>query len=402
MLCKGVDLTHPEGILARAVVGQSAGGRLLPDNQASSDPWRTDTLLEGSRPFGENLRQKLLLESLGPEVPDVEQTHLRRLLELEQKAVTSKVFVMEDLDDLWVAVAFPYQAPPVVRNSLHNLFDRGKLGEHRKERRSAVEAPIALAVECVAQSKVKLEAKSPSRVLLLTGADPWLELTAARLTLQPDKALRIEITDHAAVDPRDFPRSLRHFGGAHACNRLFHAGNEPDALRIAEELARPSGRCKVEVADLGRHAAAIGAVRHGGLLEKQQWVGREINQIDIVRTAPVAVGILGTNRDGEWFWRRVSDKGTALLPAEWSSVLSFDTPASARIGLAECPHPDFAARRWLAADQWAEASLRWHEVIIDEERPNHWELQFRWSPIRHHWNAKSRCCPRWRIHSTAQ
>ncbi len=266
--------------------------------------------------------------------------------------------------------------------------------------RSAIEAPIALALESIWQSRIEVD---PPCDVLLTGLPPRLELTAARIN-RVERTLKIEITDYAAIHggPAGYKDSLRHFGRDTARGRLIHAGRPVEALAIARELGRSPGPADVD--DRGELAVAIGAILHGGLLLERQWVGQQVSQLEIERTAPVAVGVLGTNKAGEWFWRRVIDKGSPIRKEPTCAGLNTGGPAPARIALAECPHRDYADRLWLIQDDWPAAGLRWHEIIDSAPTdgvPNDWDLLLKMSRINF-WNSKAFFYPQWHIRSRAR
>ena len=278
-----------------------------------------------------------------------------------------------------MSVAIPYQTSPLVRKCIHKLFNTQILNKNRKENRTAIEAPIALALECVAQSKI--DTQSPSHVLLLTGVDPSIELTAATLK-QVNSLLNIETTAFASLDAGGVSGDLRRFGRTRA-TRLFHAGSPDVAQKVAKQLEL--GPDPDHVVDLGKHAVAIGAVRHGGLLRGQFWLENKINNLEVVRTAPVAVGVLGTNEAGDWFWRRILDKGIPVSTSATMAGLRVGGPLPERLGLAECPRPDFAGRRWLAQDDWSAAGLRWHEIVTPSETPDNWDLQLKIGQNNKNW-----------------
>jgi hypothetical protein len=336
----------------------------------------------------EEIEASLLLAA----TPEIQPDLVRVQLNTQSKFIDRRVFGIEARKELWVAFAFPYQTAPLVRMELHNLFNYQYLAEQPKEQRSAIEAPIALLIECVAQSKV--DPDSGSCVLLLTGTPPRTELTGARLTRQGN-TLHIGVTAYAAIDPDNLPASVDRLGGNHAYRYLFHAASPDQAKGVAKALTSSSGAC--EIVDMGRHAIAVGAIRYGGLLRAQQWVGRQVSGVEVERILPAAVGVLGTNKQEEWFWRRLFDKGMKLSMDPIHSGLSSGVPAPERVFLAECTRPNFDAPRWLAQDDWPTAGLRAHGVIENSEKLDDWDLELsmvnnrQWNRLRY---------PRWKIVET--
>jgi hypothetical protein len=384
MAYKGVDLTHPQWTLARASLGTGLRQRLVPVDQNPASEWPTETILDGSRPFWEELEPILAVKALETRIPDVFDKTIKPILDSQRGRFDRKVFGNEIAQELWLAFAFPYRTPPLVRKNLHSLLNTRYLRNHPRAKRSAIEAPIALALEGVAQNEIPAE--SPVSVLLLTGVHPMLELTAATLTLD-DAILKVEVTAYAEIDPADIAGSLRTFGERHVSGRLLHAGTAGEAHAVAGEL-NPDSR-RHAVVDLGKHATAIGAVRYGGVLEQQLWLGNKVQEIKVERSAPVAVGVLGTNRAGEWFWRCVLEKGAPISTTAIRAGLIAAAPTPERIALAECPRAEFAARRWLTQNDWPAAGLRWHEVLTDTQRPENWDLQYQMRLNTTQWNKLS-------------
>ena len=376
--------------MAIARLGNDPRQRLIPPDESPLSEWPTEQILDKDRSFWERIGQDLGLDNLGLEVPDNIENRVIQTLVGESAVIDRRVFGSASPKELPpVAFAFPYQTPRLVRKNLHFLFNyRYIMGSAVKEKPSAIEAPIALALECVAQRKA-VETDSTENLILLTGEHPTLELTAATL-VREGALLRIEITAHALIDPANVKGSLRHFGAISRRGHFFHAGIGDSARLVVNEW-KPG-----DVIDMGLHAVAIGAVRHGGILNKKRWLGNPINELEIKRTAPVALGVLGTNSAGAWFWRRVVEKGTTLTDRPISAGLNLiDPTGTEKIALVECGNPEFAARRWLCREDWADAGLRWHEVIDSTEATADWDLQPRTSINRQHWNHLA--CPGWQI-----
>ena len=391
MACKGVDLTHPEWILACVVVAPpDSKRRLIPPDNTPPSEWPIEMIRDGQRPLWKEIEKKLVLSSLQTEIPDVPLKLINPFLDNErrQSSIDQKVFGNENVEDLCLSVAFPYQTSPLVRKCIHKLFNPQTLNKNKRENRTAIEAPIALALECVAQSRIDIQSRT--QVLLLTGVDPSIEVTAATLQ-QVDSLLKIDITAFASLDAEGVSGDLRRFGRKRA-TCLFHAGTPDVAQKVAKELQLDPD--PDHVVDLGKHAVAIGAVRHGGLLRSQFWLENKINKLEVVRSAPVAVGVLGTNEAGDWFWRRISDKDIAVSTSATKAGLRIGGPPPERLGLAECPRPDFAGRRWLAQDDWSAAGLRWHDIVSPSETPDTWDLQLKIGQNRN-WHKFS--LPSWEI-----
>lgn len=381
MAYKGVDLAHPRWVLARA--------------RRRSDPPGLDTIgtefiLKDETDFWGRLEQSLSPSSPTIEALDNVERSIKVVLESVRHDIDRRVYAGETKKELRVAFAFPYRTAPVVRRNLRNLI-KNHLGEQPPENRSAIEAPIALALEGVAQKAIRVEAQA--HVLLLTGLERTLELTAATLH-RSGRTLRVEITAYAAIDPADIPGSVRDLGRSAIPGPLFHAGIPEVARAVDGPLRSRPGPSPV---DLGPHATAIGALRHWGLLERQYWLEDPINAIEVTRIAPVALGILGRldpdrlvrELDGEppgpetrealrtspgpaWCWRRLVEKG-APIPSPLALIT--EGPPPERIALAECPREDLAARQWLATGDWRAAGLRWHDVITKRAGHEGWGLQ---------------------------
>ena len=282
-----------------------------------------------------------------------------------------------------------------MRKNLHSLFNRRLDTLHPRQRRSAIEAPIALALEAVARNEVSLE--RPTNLLLLTGVHPSLELTAVTLSLA-GMTLKASVTAYATIDPADIPGSLRDFGESPVPSRLFHSGIAEMAQSVAIKLGRDPSMASL--VDLGKHATAIGAVRHGGLLEKQFWLGHRVNQLEVVRIAPVALGVVGqidpvalgiqgAKPEIQWCWRCLLEKGGPLPTSPSRADLIVPTPSPGRIALAECPSREFAARRWLGQEDWLNAGLRWHDVITVTPNYDACNLQYKMAQTRKKWNTLS-------------
>jgi hypothetical protein len=390
MLCKGVDLTHPQWILAGASITANRNEPLVPAERANGSGWPTEMILDTPRssPWVE-IEESLLLAA----TPEIQTDLVRDQLITQSTLIDRKVFANAARKELWVAFAFPYQTAPLVRMELHNLFSYQFLKEQPREQRCAIEAPIALLIECVAQSKV--EPDSGSCVLLLTGTPPRTELTGARLTRQGN-TLHIGVTAYAAIDPDNLPASVGRLAGNHAYRHLFHAASPDQSQAVAKALMSSSGAC--EIVDMGRQAIAVGAMRYGGLLRAQQWVGRQVSGVEVERILPAAVGVLGTNKHEEWFWRRLFDRGMKLAQDPIPSGLRSGVPAPERVFLAECTHPNFEAPRWLAQQDWPAARLRAHGAIENREKLDDWDLELSMVNKVQQWNRLR--YPRWKIVET--
>ena len=71
MACKGVDLTHPQWIMASArVVFSDHKQQLVPLDQSPVADWPTDLVLDKDRSFWKRIGQSLGLDKLGAELPD--------------------------------------------------------------------------------------------------------------------------------------------------------------------------------------------------------------------------------------------------------------------------------------------------------------------------------------------
>ncbi len=402
-----------------ACLGSDRSQRLIPLDQSPVSDWPTELVLDKDRSFWNRIGQTLGLGNLDREVPDDPDKRLRSFLESDTESIDRKVFASEE-KELLVAFAFPYQTPCLVRKNLHSIFNYRTVTANPINRRSAIEAPIALALECVAQRKAVETVNSTASMLLLTGDPPMLELTGASL-VREGNLLRIAITAYAAIDiePDAIVGSLRHFGGNPSQAPLFHAGIADSAEKVVDNLER-SDRPSA-VIDMGLHAVAIGAVRHGGLLlDGQLWLNNKINRLEVTRTSPVALGVLGTvrvNGAEEWCWRRIVEKGRVLGTSRagelaWKRMvntgmnaakdtiragLNLSATDTEKVALAECPHPEFASKQWLSQKHdWAKAGLRWHEIVPIEEAPSIWDLEVKMSPInRQRWHGLT--CPTWKI-----
>ena len=142
MACKGVDLTHPRWVLATA----TAMREMKPPLKLSD--W--EPIQENDTHFWDNLAEALKIRELGDRRSQ-SIDEMNSLIVNQRPTINSKVFAQTD-SGLYVAFAFPYRTSPLLRKNLHQLSDFLTVGKSiPKERRSAVEAPIALAVECVAQ-----------------------------------------------------------------------------------------------------------------------------------------------------------------------------------------------------------------------------------------------------------
>jgi hypothetical protein len=392
--CKGVDLSHPQWILVNARPGSDALQRLIPADQSPAHEWPTDLILERDRSFWKRAEQMLALHQLSSDIPEKTDSLVQPIFEDEPSMIARKVFGSENLKDLWVAFALPYQAPRLILKHLHYLFNiRAIITAMPRDRLSAIEAPIALAIEGVACRAVELE-PSP-RLLLLTGQPPVLELTAATLDREND-LLRLETTGHATINPDDVAGSLGHLSrGSLRDARLVHPGIPAFAEKVAGELGLDSN--SGDVIDLGPHAVAIGAIRHGGLLTNQLWVGNRIDRLEIKRASPTSLGILGTNRVGEWFWRRLIERGTILGQEPIRAGLNLEAASIERMVIAECPDPLLAGRRWLSQDEWPSAGLRWHEIIAGAKVPENGDLQMSLTSCnRERWHKRT-ICPHWKV-----
>jgi len=281
--------------------------------------------------------------------------------------------------DVRVALAYPYATPWLVQKNLHALFGKGT----RLDDRVAVEAPFALALEGLARSSPAIGDESPVRGLYLTRAEPDLELTmlalSRRARQKPGDLLVIEATGFVVLDGADLSagpvRSA--FGAEDQAVPVYHPGLAGPARRVVEALG---GRR--ESIDLGAHAVAAGAVRYGLVLDRQRCLGedRRTRFIEVRRTAPFALGVLGTNARGDWFWRRISDPEAVpgvdgdRLVGRANLVPGLAAPD--RIHVVECTNAGLAARRWLAATDWEAAGLRWHQVVVRADRdPDRWDLR---------------------------
>ena len=305
------------------------------------------------------------------------------------------MFASENLKELLVAFSFPYQTPRLVRKNLHRIFNYLSIAANPKQKRSAIEAPIALALECVARKAVEIG--SQVSLLLLTGVHPTLELTAATL-VREGKSLGIEITAFAAIDPADIEGSLRHFGGNPRQASLFHAGIADPAEEVAGELRRSNGPC--EVIDMGLHAVAIGAIRYGGLLNKNLWLGNPINE---PRRSTLESAPGGSGRAGH-------ERGRGILVLEAASsvggmarmVAKAADPQRAghlarrkpRRDRAACGVPrilEFAARRWPLPGGLVRrlASPRWRRSSARPRTRESWDLQVWMGLISGHWISMS-------------
>ena len=223
---------------------------------------------------------------------------------------------------------------------------------------------------------------------MLTGVHPTLELTSVTLSREvatnSDIVLRIEVNDYASIDPDRIPHSLRDFQEPSAPVRFVHPGIPDVAERVASCLKqRPP---HVDLVDLGLHAVALGAVRHGGVLCQQWWVGYGIKQIKVSRICPVDLGLVGTNEDGAWFWKRVVAKGAPLSDKPIRSGLNLGPIESESIILAECGRAEYAAKEWLSQEKdWADADIRWHQVLPFGQPLPRWDLQYKLTSSSPHW-----------------
>ena len=60
MACKGVDLTHPEWILACVVVASpDSKRRLIPPDHASPSEWPIELIRDGRRSLRKEIEQKI-------------------------------------------------------------------------------------------------------------------------------------------------------------------------------------------------------------------------------------------------------------------------------------------------------------------------------------------------------
>lgn len=404
---KGVDLTHPLWLLAEP----RSKGDLVPSTGSSPGKWPTTPIFKADRDFWTRALDALTI----PEPPaepfpstPIGET-IKELVAGGGGRFAEAVFNNQDFPNLWVALAVPYRTPRLILKDLHHLFGSRILNLGiKKEKLSVVEAPVALATEFAAQEQEQGWLDEPTPLVLLTGEPPMRELTAATVR-RAEKALRIEVTAHAVIDPADPSGSLSRFAEAlpaDRASRLVHPGMTEAAGQVAALLGDRVG----PELDLQAHAVAVGAVRYGLLLEKQPSLNKPISQVEVKRIAPWAIGVLGTNRSGDfWCWRRLIERGAAISAEPALLPILARRSTIEPLVLAECDRPDHAERLWIARKDtlsppdearrrdWASAGLRWHDVDARVEIPSSPAFQWRHSFLdRSRWNPRCECVS-WKV-----
>lgn len=290
----------------------------------------------------------------------------------------------ERLDRL--GVAFPYATPPPVRLVLPDSIPvRAAFNPRNVDRWTSLEAPLAGCVALVAARQV-----APPRTLWLLNhaprvgrsscpGGPAAELTAVSVVAEGVKLkFRVlawqellygtespPIEDQLAAWPADVP-GLRDPGTLLWC---LHPGLKAFAQVIAQALALSPD----SMHEADRETIAVGAARYAAFEKRKPLDGTVFRELAIERITARTLGVVGQNRAGDLFWRRVLEAGTKLdRPAKAQlQVQAAGIATSPIVMLAELTHPAAKPPAWLPQAQWSPygLSLFATELIQMQGRP---------------------------------
>jgi hypothetical protein len=276
-----------------------------------------------------------------------------------------------------VGVAYPRSISPILRQYLPILLGsepaRSRSGLPANSKLVGLEAPVALTLEAIARNQISV----PGTYAVGCGAGSAKEWTAVTVDRFPSSVpavprpiLRIKLGQTAAS-----PGAI----GLELETTRLVAGDDPTA-------SDPGGA----VVRLDRLAIAIGAARFA------RWRAIEFSnpssndrriQAALLPGMPVLsdetihpLGLIGTNDEGAWFWRRLFEPGTPIPSGR--AVLRSNTKPPYVFYLAETVSPEYGSHRWLAQPEWSRAGLRWHSTHFhsDTNAPlslPRWSLELR-------------------------
>jgi hypothetical protein len=359
LLFRGLDLSRAGWMLSQAVVDQEQGDFELRDSQplppelAASFATLRDHLRVGD-------------ETLALEFPGDEKAPIRPILQECCNKIDAGTGSLVRFDK--VGVAFPYGLSPTVRRMLPLLV-------HEKEddlngRCYGLESPVVASLEMLATGR--LASLFPAESLLFLGhASGGAELTALRVALA-DNQLQLDVlawcalpltADETAIDGQsgDWVRRLVPAGQAPP-RRLCIL--RPGLESVGEQVAAAIGLPGTAIEILADRTVADGAARfaalavQGRLCVGSDYCGPEIRKVEVQRLCPRAVGVLGGNRAGDWFWRRLFAGGTQLRSLAACDVEMGDRNLPPHVILAECAAAASDPPLWLPQSRWQDHGMQ--------------------------------------------
>jgi hypothetical protein len=359
LVFRGIDLSRAGWTLSQAVVDQEQGDFELRDSQPLPP--------ELAAAFA-NVHDHLGVdgETLALEFPGDEKVPIRPIVQECCNKIDASTGSLVRFDK--VGVAFPYGLSPTVRRVLPLLV-------HEKEddlngRYSALESPVVACLEMLATGRLTALSSGES-VAFLGDAVGGAELTVIRLALA-DNQLKLEVlawrelpltADETAIDGRagDWARHFTPPKQTPPCRLCIL---RPGLESVGEIIAVALGLPGTTVAVLNDRTVADGAARfaamavQGRLCVGPDYAGSEIRKVEVQRLCPRAVGILGGNRAGDWFWRRLFTGGTSLQAAATCDVEIGDGSLPPHVILAECASDRPDPPLWLPQSLWQDHGMR--------------------------------------------
>lgn len=290
----------------------------------------------------------------------------------------------ERLDRL--AAAFPYATPPPVRLVLPTSIPvRAAFNPRNVDRWTSLEAPLAGCVALVAARQIVPPATHwllnhiPRTGQSACPGGPAAELTAVQVLADGTKLkLRVlawkELLYGSESPPIEeqlagWPPAVPGLRGTGALLWCLHPGLEAFARVITQALPLPAD--SIHQADRG--TIAIGAARYAAFTVRKPLEGTVFRELTIERIAARTLGVVGQNRAGQLFWRRVLETGTKLDKSAKAQlrVQAAGIASSPIIMLAESTRPAVKPPAWLSQSQWSDygLSLFASEFIQMQGRP---------------------------------
>jgi hypothetical protein len=285
------------------------------------------------------------------------------------------------------AAAFPYSASPPIRLVLPLLLNPDldvKSIIKRARGWDSIEAPLAGCLALVAEGRVA----PPANVALLSHAPArcgnmreaalaGAELTAVQLTADgSDLGLRVrawlelDLTAEAPSIEQQLVKWPTEVGQGNSPLWCLYPELEEKARQIARtfQLAPEAIHCAAP------ETVAMGAARYAAVRFRRHLDGTRFERVKIERLMPRTLGVVGCNRQGDLFWRRILDAGTPLYQSGTEKMLidAQGIPDPPILMLAEAARPTLVPPPWIAQSQWTryELALFATEQIQMQRRPS--------------------------------
>jgi hypothetical protein len=261
-----------------------------------------------------------------------------------------------------ICVTFPYTVSRAIRRALPLFVNEDALAT-QKRRYLAIEAPLAVCLELVATQHIEL----PADVLVLTAAESGVELTSIHLTArQTELHMSVESCREIRLSAADPPiaEQLRRgppspvAGERDSGPHVYVVGTE--GKDVAREVCRVRGIPESRLTVLDPHSASLGAARYAAFISQRVLHGTVYDKIDMPRVSARAIGVLGTNRSGAMFWRKLFAAGGRYESSHARVAVSHEQlrQPSLTLVLAECTNADCEPPSWLAQSDWPRYDLQ--------------------------------------------